>query len=263
MHGQILTTLGKFFIPLSIPSKSTHEPFLPQQLNLTSHTFNSKSETLTFANLSRTTTLTFAILTFQNSSPSPSHRRQTVSYPPSSLFSVLSRHSLLCSLVALTSRLRSLAHFSLGLARALTISDSSSSLWFVSSPCRTQSPPSLRSLRRWQKKTEPASCPSGGGRLRLLVSAINSVGQLSSPSIPGVCGCADDDEQQWLVQQAEEYAALIMEELDPEETGFIMRLEVMEFSGLKSSSCVTHAINARDSSFFDVVASQLTPKTTG
>ncbi|XLR15393.1 hypothetical protein HN51_036359, partial [Arachis hypogaea] len=41
------------------------------------------------------------------------------------------------------------------------------------------------------------------------------------------------------------------------------RLEVMEFSGLKSSSCVTHAINARDSSFFDVVASQLTPKTTG
>ncbi|QHN82428.1 Glyceraldehyde-3-phosphate dehydrogenase B [Arachis hypogaea] len=37
----------------------------------------------------------------------------------------------------------------------------------------------------------------------------------------------------------------------------------MEFSGLKSSSCVTHAINARDSSFFDVLASQLTPKTTG
>ncbi|XLT05679.1 hypothetical protein HN51_044428 [Arachis hypogaea] len=47
------------------------------------------------------------------------------------------------------------------------------------------SPPSLRSLRRWQKKTEPASCPSGGGHLRLLVSAINSVGQLFSPSISG------------------------------------------------------------------------------
>ncbi|QHN93170.1 Glyceraldehyde-3-phosphate dehydrogenase B [Arachis hypogaea] len=191
-------------------------------------------------------------------------KEETVSYPPSSLFSVLSRHSLLCSLVALTSRLRSLAHFSLGLARALTISDSSSSLWFVSSPCRTQSPPSLRSLRRWQKKTEPASCPSGGGRLRLLVSAINSVGQLSSPSIPGVFiwttrNCGVLASERWY-QQAEEYAALIMEELDPEETGFIMRLEVMEFSGLKSSSCVTHAINARDSSFFDVVASQLTPK---
>ncbi|XLR50965.1 hypothetical protein S83_001637 [Arachis hypogaea] len=108
-----------------------------------------------------------------------------MSYLPSSLFSILSRHSLLCSLVALTSRLQSLAHFSLGLARALTVSDSSLSLRFVLSPCRTQSPPSLRSLRRWHKKTEPASCPSGGGRLRLLFSAINSVGQLSSPSILG------------------------------------------------------------------------------
>jgi hypothetical protein len=35
---------------------------------------------------------------------------------------------------------------------------------------------------------------------------------------------------------------------------------VAEFSGLKSTSCVTYAINARDSSFFDVVAAQLTPK---
>ncbi|QHN96466.1 Glyceraldehyde-3-phosphate dehydrogenase B [Arachis hypogaea] len=78
-----------------------------------------------------------------------------------------------------------------------------------------------------------------------------------------ICLSATTNKLSNIQQQAKEYAALIMEELDPEETGFIMRLEVMEFSGLKSSSCVTHAINARDSSFFDVVASQLTPKTTG
>ncbi|XLR04230.1 hypothetical protein S83_070428 [Arachis hypogaea] len=207
-----------------------------------------------------------------------------VSYPPSSLFSVLSRHSLLCSLVALTSRLRSLAHFSLGLARALTISDSSSSLRFVSSPCRTQSPPSLRSLRRWQKKTEPASCPSGGSLLRLLVSAINSVGQLSSPSIPGEFPSAlrrdihgdsinkaqlKDYWDQISDRSFDSRLRTVFDMVDKDADGRITeeeikeRLEVMEFSGLKSSSCVTHAINARDSSFFDVLASQLTPKTTG
>ncbi|KAK7283807.1 hypothetical protein RIF29_13553 [Crotalaria pallida] len=41
------------------------------------------------------------------------------------------------------------------------------------------------------------------------------------------------------------------------------RLDVAEFSGLRSSSCVTYANHARESSFFDAVASQLTPKTTG
>ncbi|XP_027903333.1 glyceraldehyde-3-phosphate dehydrogenase B, chloroplastic isoform X1 [Vigna unguiculata] len=40
------------------------------------------------------------------------------------------------------------------------------------------------------------------------------------------------------------------------------RLEVTEFSGLRSSSCVTYANNARESSFFDTVAAQLTPKQT-
>ncbi|QHO29014.1 uncharacterized protein DS421_7g221630 [Arachis hypogaea] len=82
----------------------------------------------------------------------------------SSLFSLV---TLSPRLLTLTSRLRSLAHFSLGFA--LTVSDSSSSLRFVSSPCRIQSPASLRSLRRWQKKMKPASGPSGGGGLRLLI----------------------------------------------------------------------------------------------
>ncbi|CAK9163740.1 unnamed protein product [Ilex paraguariensis] len=41
------------------------------------------------------------------------------------------------------------------------------------------------------------------------------------------------------------------------------RLEVAEFSGLRSSSCVTVANNARDTSFFDAVAAQLTPVTAG
>ncbi|GMJ10547.1 glyceraldehyde-3-phosphate dehydrogenase B subunit [Hibiscus trionum] len=38
------------------------------------------------------------------------------------------------------------------------------------------------------------------------------------------------------------------------------RLEVAEFSGLRSSSCVTFIKNVRDVSFFDVLAAQLTPK---
>ncbi|CAK9180325.1 unnamed protein product [Ilex paraguariensis] len=42
-----------------------------------------------------------------------------------------------------------------------------------------------------------------------------------------------------------------------------LRLEVAEFSGLRSSSCVTVANNARDTSFFDAVAAQLTPVTAG
>ncbi|RDX99922.1 Glyceraldehyde-3-phosphate dehydrogenase B, chloroplastic [Mucuna pruriens] len=41
------------------------------------------------------------------------------------------------------------------------------------------------------------------------------------------------------------------------------RLEVTEFSGLRSTSCVTYASNARESSFFDLVAAQLTPKSNG
>ncbi|KAM0967462.1 hypothetical protein ACFX2J_022875 [Malus domestica] len=41
---------------------------------------------------------------------------------------------------------------------------------------------------------------------------------------------------------------------------FSKRLEVGEFSGLRSSSCVTYASNGREQSFFDVVAAQLTPK---
>ncbi|BBH02644.1 glyceraldehyde-3-phosphate dehydrogenase B subunit [Prunus dulcis] len=43
---------------------------------------------------------------------------------------------------------------------------------------------------------------------------------------------------------------------------FSKRLEVGEFSGLRSSSCVTYASNGRETSFFDAVAAQLTPKTT-
>ncbi|GLU00074.1 hypothetical protein SLE2022_174680 [Rubroshorea leprosula] len=39
------------------------------------------------------------------------------------------------------------------------------------------------------------------------------------------------------------------------------RLEVAEFSGLRSCSCVTYATNARGTSFSEVVAAQLTPKT--
>ncbi|EOY15330.1 Glyceraldehyde-3-phosphate dehydrogenase B subunit [Theobroma cacao] len=41
------------------------------------------------------------------------------------------------------------------------------------------------------------------------------------------------------------------------------RLEVAEFSGLRSSSRVTFARNVGEASFFDVVAAQLTPKTGG
>ncbi|MBA0691482.1 hypothetical protein Goari_009107, partial [Gossypium aridum] len=41
------------------------------------------------------------------------------------------------------------------------------------------------------------------------------------------------------------------------------RLQVTEFSGLRSASCITFVNNARDASFFDVVAGQLTPKTAG
>ncbi|XP_022725094.1 glyceraldehyde-3-phosphate dehydrogenase B, chloroplastic-like isoform X2 [Durio zibethinus] len=41
------------------------------------------------------------------------------------------------------------------------------------------------------------------------------------------------------------------------------RLEVAEFSGLRSSSFVTFAKNVREASFFDVVATQLAPKGTG
>lgn len=40
----------------------------------------------------------------------------------------------------------------------------------------------------------------------------------------------------------------------------MQRLEVGEFSGLRSSSCVTYASNGRETSFFDAVAAQLTPK---
>ncbi|XP_044474719.1 glyceraldehyde-3-phosphate dehydrogenase B, chloroplastic isoform X1 [Mangifera indica] len=39
------------------------------------------------------------------------------------------------------------------------------------------------------------------------------------------------------------------------------RLEVAEFSGLRSNASVTYATYAREGSFFDVVAAQLTPKT--
>ncbi|GKV51564.1 hypothetical protein SLEP1_g58206 [Rubroshorea leprosula] len=39
------------------------------------------------------------------------------------------------------------------------------------------------------------------------------------------------------------------------------RLEVAEFSGLRSCSCVTYATNAKGTSFSEVVAAQLTPKT--
>lgn len=38
------------------------------------------------------------------------------------------------------------------------------------------------------------------------------------------------------------------------------RLEVAEFSGLRSGGCATYAKNAREASFFDVVASQVTTK---
>nr|ACJ85309.1 unknown [Medicago truncatula] len=41
------------------------------------------------------------------------------------------------------------------------------------------------------------------------------------------------------------------------------RLEVAEFSGLKSTSCITYASNARESSFSDVVAAQLATKAIG
>ncbi|KAJ0026478.1 hypothetical protein Pint_09199 [Pistacia integerrima] len=41
------------------------------------------------------------------------------------------------------------------------------------------------------------------------------------------------------------------------------RLEVAEFSGLRSKANVTYASNAREGSFFDVVAAQLAPKTAG
>lgn len=40
----------------------------------------------------------------------------------------------------------------------------------------------------------------------------------------------------------------------------LQRLDVAEFSGLRSNSCVTYASGARDASFLDVVAAQLTPK---
>lgn len=40
----------------------------------------------------------------------------------------------------------------------------------------------------------------------------------------------------------------------------LQRLEVAEFSGLRSNASVTYATYAREGSFFDVVAAQLTPK---
>lgn len=39
---------------------------------------------------------------------------------------------------------------------------------------------------------------------------------------------------------------------------FLQKFEVAEFSGLRSSGCVT--FSNRESSFFDVVSAQLTPK---
>lgn len=42
----------------------------------------------------------------------------------------------------------------------------------------------------------------------------------------------------------------------------VQRLEVAEFSGLRASTCVTYAKNAGETSFFDAVAAQLTPKVT-
>ncbi|GFP78955.1 glyceraldehyde-3-phosphate dehydrogenase b chloroplastic [Phtheirospermum japonicum] len=42
---------------------------------------------------------------------------------------------------------------------------------------------------------------------------------------------------------------------------FSKKLEVAEFSGLRSGGCVTFSTNAREASFFDAVAAQLTPKT--
>ncbi|KAF4349389.1 hypothetical protein F8388_012559 [Cannabis sativa] len=44
---------------------------------------------------------------------------------------------------------------------------------------------------------------------------------------------------------------------------FSKKLEVAEFSGLRSSSCMTFSKNGRETSFFDVVAAQLTPMTCG
>ncbi|XP_058090575.1 glyceraldehyde-3-phosphate dehydrogenase B, chloroplastic [Magnolia sinica] len=44
---------------------------------------------------------------------------------------------------------------------------------------------------------------------------------------------------------------------------FSKRLDVAEFSGLRSNTCVTYAKHAREASFYDVLASQLTPKTVG
>ncbi|KAL8104125.1 hypothetical protein AgCh_028381 [Apium graveolens] len=45
--------------------------------------------------------------------------------------------------------------------------------------------------------------------------------------------------------------------------GMSQRLDVAEFSGLQSSVSLTYSRSAREGSFFDVVAAQLTPKTTG
>ncbi|GFP92959.1 glyceraldehyde-3-phosphate dehydrogenase b chloroplastic [Phtheirospermum japonicum] len=44
---------------------------------------------------------------------------------------------------------------------------------------------------------------------------------------------------------------------------FSKKLEVAEYSGLRSSGCVTLAKNATEATFFDLVSAQLTPKTTG
>ncbi|KAG9144027.1 hypothetical protein Leryth_013909 [Lithospermum erythrorhizon] len=44
---------------------------------------------------------------------------------------------------------------------------------------------------------------------------------------------------------------------------FSLKHEVVEFSGLRSSGCVTFSKNVKDSSFYDVVAAQLGPKVVG
>ncbi|QHO55735.1 Pentatricopeptide repeat-containing protein [Arachis hypogaea] len=92
-----------------------------------------------------------------------------------SLFSGVSFEPLSPS-SSLTPFLSPVSHFSLGLA--VTVSDSSSSrcVLTVSSSVAAV----LRSLRRRQNQTELASGPSGGGRCRLLASAVSSVGQLPS-----------------------------------------------------------------------------------
>ncbi|KAI8024404.1 UDP-glycosyltransferase 91C1 [Camellia lanceoleosa] len=88
-------------------------------------------------------------------------------------------------------------------------------------------------------------------------------GFLSLSSTHQTIGSVDDDEKS--SSSATELQRVVSRRLQNDSTTLpnvqhqhLLRLEVAEFSGLRSSGCVTYAKNAREASLFDVVAGQVT-----